>query len=350
MKKVEPVAEKVTVEVTEESRVREITDDNGRVREATDHNDRVETDAMSDSSSLLDDSDDLLSELIQSAMPKGKNVSRRLDMDRAAEGSESVDVERTPSKPMTAVQPLQRGAFQPQRTSSHINSNKTSTTDPSSGDLDTRSGDLDTLRTYSAEDTPFDYSAVVSQGNVTTRGQRSVNSTADNSNSIMNSLGLSANDSVFVPNQDSVDTPKVYDVEGTPQNFSCNDSLSSLSIMSEDIKTDYSHLKMACGLGRAPDSNRAPVLTSVTSGLENMQREVEGQSSDEMKSVPNKTGGNKGNDDQSKTYAVEDTPMSFSRRSSLSSIHSEGKEKVCKKSSLYSIPDIEVVTRIHTSG
>ncbi|CAC5386315.1 APC [Mytilus coruscus] len=88
-------------------------------------------DTQSEGSSFDDDSDDLLSEIIMSAMPKGKELgdknaqvknSQKYDIDRKAEGSETKSSAKSYQLNEKQVQTQSQSeshpkAFQPQRTS-----------------------------------------------------------------------------------------------------------------------------------------------------------------------------------------------------------------------------------------
>ncbi|XP_060066041.1 adenomatous polyposis coli protein-like [Ylistrum balloti] len=303
-------------------------------------------DTHSDSSSLLDESDELLSEIILSGMPKGK-VSRKLDMDRAVEGSEV----RSPAKSLTAHVFSQsteaKIVFQPQRTSSHIptTTDNQRTSSLTSVDNQAHFSIPDSTKVYAMEGAPNNFSNPTSvsdqEGHIVsgdpqkTKSQNIhldnrpsllqepiINSTsASMDQSSVNMLATTADDSVFVQTIESCDSVKVYNMEGTPQTFSRNDSLSSLSMMDEDVKGDLSSMSKSkndrnkSNLANPPES----LKTTARNCSIDLQREVEGQSSDETKSQ--KSG--KCLEEQPKTFAVEDTPQSFSRHSSLSSIQSQ---------------------------
>ncbi|OWF52755.1 adenomatous polyposis coli homolog [Mizuhopecten yessoensis] len=312
-------------------------------------------DTRSDCSSLLDESDELLSEIILSGMPKGK-VSRKLDMDRAVEGSEVRSPVKSRASNLFSSEP--KIVFQPQRTSSHIstamNNQPTSSQIIKAADSQVPYNLPDSTKTYNMEGTPINFSTATSLTdltcdpeedhinagdpfqNTTSQNSRPDNRTSSLQEPVVNStsagmdqssgnmLGTTGDDSVFVQTIESCDSVKVYDMEGTPQTFSRNDSLSSLSIMDEDIKGDLSSMsKSRNDRSKTNVTKPQEKLTSTTvinSSIE-LQREVEGQSSDETKSQKSEL--RKGLEEQPKTFAVEDTPQSFSRRSSLSSIQSQ---------------------------
>ncbi|XP_061185422.1 adenomatous polyposis coli protein-like isoform X2 [Saccostrea echinata] len=200
-------------------------------------------DSKSDSS-YSDGSEDLLSDLIQSAMPKGSTspkarVSRKLDMDRAAEGAES--------------------KFQPQRTSSVVTAPKEtkytsqSKKEKTSSDISSTSEMPSRIQSVNTSEIKVSYKTLSHN----TEG---------------------GDDSVFYHTTDSLDSVKVYDVEGTPITFSRNDSLSSLSIIDGDVKqTSKTELSDSAKKMPPPAYNLKTEKSEI-----GLQREVEGQSSDEV--------------------------------------------------------------------
>ncbi|XP_067659901.1 adenomatous polyposis coli protein-like isoform X2 [Haliotis asinina] len=281
----------------------------------------VTSDITSDNSSLCEETEELLvSQVIQAAMPKSK-VARRLDMDRQAEGAE--DSNRKPASqivphikysppsssskiPAAQVAPVRQllgapATFQPQRTSSVA-------TQPQ---VTSKSCEVaDTVKSYAVEGTPLNFSNATSLSDLTID---SVDDTArfrvSDTHKISNMTSASQgqiDDSVFYGG-DSVDSPQVYQVEGTPLIFSRNDSLSELSMLSGDLQ----------GLVEKHDEVSDTVSSSSSSIPK--ERHVVGQSSEESSVIVDHT---KDSEDNCKRYAMEDTPMCFSRNSSLSSLHS----------------------------
>ncbi|XP_052692702.1 adenomatous polyposis coli protein-like isoform X2 [Crassostrea angulata] len=238
---------KTEVKVKEEVE-RQIEEVEQEDEEERDEKDRDESGELNDSksdSSCSDGSEDLLSDLIQSAMPKGRTspkarVSRKLDMDRAAEGAET--------------------KFQPQRTSSIAATGKQKNANTGSWNEKSR---------------------MPSELNVTTEMPSRIDS-VDISETRMTKTSYShpvtgGDDSVFFHTGDSLDSVKVYDVEGTPITFSRNDSLSSLSIIDSDMKVEKSEASNSAK--KMPPPTCIPNKEKSEVGL---QREVEGQSSDEV--------------------------------------------------------------------
>lgn len=228
----------------------EEADGEGEVEEK-DKDESADLNDTKSESSCSDGSEDLLSDLIQSAMPKGRTspkarVSRKLDMDRAAEGAES--------------------KFQPQRTSSVVTVPTPAQYASQNGQIKT-SSDLDI-----SNDLPSRIESVNTNEVRSAETQRNHSVTA-------------GDDSVFYHTNDSMDSVKVYNLEGTPTTFSRNDSLSSLSITGNDSDVKQS--------GKSEGSDSAKKMPPPTHILKPdkcnseivLQREVEGQSSDEVSSA-----------------------------------------------------------------
>lgn len=237
---------KTEVKVKEEERqIQEVEQEDEEERDEKDRDESGELNDSKSDSSCSDGSEDLLSDLIQSAMPKGRTspkarVSRKLDMDRAAEGAET--------------------KFQPQRTSSIAATGKQKNANTGSWNEKSR---------------------MSSEFNVTTEMPSRIDS-VDISETRMTKTSYShpvtgGDDSVFFHTGDSLDSVKVYDVEGTPITFSRNDSLSSLSIIDSDMKVEKSEASNSAK--KMPPPTCIPNKEKSEVGL---QREVEGQSSDEV--------------------------------------------------------------------
>ncbi|KAK6178499.1 hypothetical protein SNE40_013282 [Patella caerulea] len=228
--------------------------------------------SKSDNSSLCEESEDiLLTEVIQAAMPKSR-VARRLNLE--AQQNKNLGANANKSK---------TNAFQPLRTSSHINSSY-----PTDG------GDV--MKTYAEEGTPINFSTATSLSDLT------MESSDDWRNSVGHSgvhstaavLGA-ANDSVFLAT-DPADSPRVYHVEDTPETFSCNDSLSSLSVTDDDMLSGDKFMLGAKNSFSPKQKNQPPYRNNKTEKESNI--------------------------DQAKKFEVENTPTCFSISSSLSSLTS----------------------------
>ncbi|KAK3578393.1 hypothetical protein CHS0354_025487 [Potamilus streckersoni] len=282
-------------------------------------------DSQSDTSSVLEEGEDLLSEIIQSAMPKGKG---KKSMDRQAEGSEGNDKFRFENPSYKEKKPV---VFQPHRTSSHISKNEI---------------DVDTVKVYAVEDTPINFSSATSLSDLTIDSIEASKdmpskSTTDKSYVSNTATFGTSNDSVFLCSG-QCDSPKLFMLEGTPVTFSLGDSLSSLSCFDEDKSTASEQMKKSTKLMRENKDIHQQVANniaclefrqshkssdSLNSG-KYLERHVIGQSSEESQSVSRANPSQiKQLEDQPKKYTVEDTPMCFSNSSSLSSLHSPEGEK-----------------------
>jgi len=321
-------------------------------------------DDKSDSSSL-DDNEDLLSEIIQSAMPPPKpNSKSRRSMDRHAEGAESVAKDnfrfnRPSHKPSQIARPSYPSHFQPSRTSSIAqDANKGRSQVQRFGS----EANDDQMRTYAVEGTPnmsnstslsdltTDSSSHVKKTHNTTKPSNSSMSSQNNSNMMMNygqSVTYSAgNDSVFMQADGIGDSMRVFKMEGTPQSFSCNESLSSLGIVDDDsnnavaqqVKALANRLTGNMSTINAnttaevsvtkPTSNKSQSqskASSVSEGSQefhgDLERQVIGQSSEDQ-SVHEEEH-RAPDQEEIRNYKVEDTPLCFSVNSSLSDIHDE---------------------------
>ena len=285
-------------------------------------------DSQSDNSSIIEDNEDLLSEIIQSAIPPSKPGKSRRSMDRRPEGAEGKDTFRfdiPPSKPKGKTK------FQPLKTSSV------------SQERNNYSEGSDTVKTYAVEGTPNNFSTATSLSDLTVESSKD-RMRLSTEKSYMNSSTAgtygTSNDSVFLHSESAgSNSMKVYATEGTPQSFSCNESLSSLSIMSEDkgsvaeqiktiadlmvankeqnVQTEANSLKTKDQCSESRSSNKS--LDSLGSARD-MERHVIGQSSEDSQSVSDASHPLETKSDETKKYQVEGTPGCFSRNSSLSSI------------------------------
>ena len=236
-----------------------------------------EEDAKSEDSSFDEDNDLLLSEIIQFAMPKGKisqdknlaeKISRQIEMDRKAEGSEmrqnvvtNSSNEKNPKQNKNQMLPK---TFKPERTSSHINQSN-----------------QDHMCTYATEDTTNNFSTITSftiNSSDIPIGQGVTSQTSNDSVCTNQAFQNLVDDSVFI-HSESADSVCVYNVEDTPQTFSCSGSLSSLSIIDDDKDTTSEKLAKLLGSAKTSKSSDSSILPDP-----DLHREVEGQSSDETKS------------------------------------------------------------------
>ena len=307
-------------------------------------------DCLSDNSSSLEESEDLLSELIMSAMPSPKPGKHRRSIDRKPEGAES------------QVKPNIPKHFQPQRTSSLAHDQKTPGNVPH---IQSYPSSIDSVKHYAVEGTPNNMSQATSLSDLTVdssgdkikvgRKLLSSNISIDytstgnctNRNYSQTTTYITSDDSVFIHSDGVGDSMKVYKTEGTPQSFSCNDSLSSLSIMTDDSKNEVSQqiktlvnqlVKDDKVQAKQPPStvsqnqdtdntevkkrpeSRGSVSNSLPAGKE-LERHVVGQSSEDQAVIEESITKPNSVSDETKKYGVEGTPLCFSRNSSLSSIH-----------------------------
>lgn len=273
----------------------------------------------SDNSSVCDENDKLLSEIIQSAKPKGKAGRKpNIPMDRTAEGSESQ--EKFPFQILSYKEKKYPGAS------------------------------TDSVKTYAVEGTPINFSNATSLSDLT----------IDSIESPEAGLGLkdsklkTDHQNYTIPNGESPifslncanDSPKHYMMEGTPITFSRNDSLSSLSC---DDAEDVSFNNQPGGKSGKTRSTLQPLgprwKTSPRSGSKladsssELSRKVVGQSQDEVRPGIMDPEGYL-SDEVPKEFAVEDTPISFSRNSSLSSLKGKhrGEERPQRKMSAIKAP------------
>ena len=246
-------------------------------------------DAKSDFSSFSEDNEDLLSEAIQSAMPKSKKSSRR-----STEHNRSATVHDLSSRRIAP-----------------------------SGNLDV-AGPMftsDTVKTYSVEDVP--------------KGSAMCSSDGRNMGSRIN-----AEPEPFHPDvPTNIDSPRLFAVEGTPMSFSCNDSFSSISCDEDtdlpDDAFETKHDTMPADEAMSCMTPHSKLFTPRKPGIQSpliarlkctpLKRLA---SEPSMHSTPlSKAEHLAGCHDDSPTmYVVEGTPTCFSRNSSLSSLDSDDHE------------------------
>ena len=285
-------------------------------------------DSQSDNSSNMEDNEDLLSDLIQSAIPPSKPGKSRRSMDRRPEGAEGKDSFRFD---IPASKPKGKSKFQPLKTSS-----------VSQERYNYSEGGGDSVKVYAVEGTPNNFSTATSLSDLTVESSRDrTRRSTEKSNINSSTAGTygTSNDSVFLHDSEGSNSIKVYATEGTPQTFSCNESLSSLSIMSEDkgsvaeqikniadlmiankessIQTEMNPMKSKDQRSESRSSNKS--LDSLGSARD-MERHVIGQSSEDSQLVSDASHPLETKSDEMKKYQVEGTPGCFSRNSSLSSI------------------------------
>ena len=331
-------------------------------------------DITSDTSSLCDESEDLLSEAIQSAMPTPKPKKKNpptstavaappAAVERLPEGSDAVDQEQLQYQAFKKPFPV----FLPQRTSS-VNSNQR----PSTGS--------EVPRTYATEDTPVQHlSTATSLSDLTidstddgeVKGRKGEGQIDDNEaeksfgnqTQESNAATVGSNtqdDSVFI--QHSYDSPVVFGVEDTPVSFSRNDSLSSLSCDEDmDIPQTTEKAPQSSSRREKPQLPAKKMLQSPRSRLLSPRRatgdansggflapskvkapggggDVYGKTSppgvlSQHASASQGSSRRASDSEQPLSYDVEGTPMCFSQNSSLSSLNSDDHEDLANKSS-----------------
>lgn len=330
--------------------------------EASDNLIIADDDDKSDLSSLGDDCEDLLSEAIQAAMPKNKPKKHRRsgsNMDKEGEGSERNQSSMPP--PAAPQQKSKPGPYD------HLPSNRIA---------QPACMISDTMRTYAVEGTPINFSRAASPGLSdiladSEHGEQLEHELHDlldehkqDELDINVAAGGAYHDESFSGHH--FDSPKQYGMEGTPQTFSRNDSLSSLSC-DEDTETDVRETKeklpsrrgiispgtmsprgLLSPRQRLLGGGRKSPLASPGSGKGKIpsraQRSLTYEGSPppgadmEQEPSPPRTGAG---DDIPKQYHTEGTPMCFSRNSSVSSLNSSDHEGMANRSGSSGEPAIE---------
>ncbi|KAK7095933.1 hypothetical protein V1264_005287 [Littorina saxatilis] len=291
-------------------------------------------DCKSDTSSLCEESEQqLLNDMIQAAMPKAR-TARKLDLDKSAAARAQNAGTKAPLRGGPAKQreearkPPQRQQQQQQQQQQQLHQQQQQQRQPPA----TKSAVQmevpyagDTTQTYATEGTPNNFSAATSLSDLTidsvddgARGGRlsSGRSPAKSSHQQGSVATAYKDDGVF--GADGTDSPHVYGMEGTPTTFSRNDSLSSIEII-DDNKSESQGFAVS-------SSRQCPAYPNAS------ERHVLGQSSEEgsVKSQKHRNQPQQqrtGNKDETQQFEMEDTPVSFSRNSSLSSLASGGRAK-----------------------
>ena len=290
----------------------------------------------SDVSSLSGNCEDLLSEAIEAAMPKNASkINKRQQMliDRKAEGSDSKDRQRFQS---SNFRNFNRAVDQPQSSGQKMPPPQAAKpfVKPTHASVSS-----DTVQTYAVEGTPINFSRAesplsqMSELEIEHIERENQQRTFKENPHILHDL----HDDFL----EEADSPKIYGVEGTPLNFSRSESPLSQMTFNEDFEFNPDstliggHITSTPGMhqvgGGVPSgpstqsrphsvSSRKPGsgLSSPGSG-KNKAVHQRVQRSLQYQDMP---GNDKPcEDDMPTTYAVEDTPMCFSRNSSLSSLN-----------------------------
>ena len=321
-----------------------------------------------------DDEEDLLSEAIQSALPKKKSASQKklMPMDRRAEGSESTRIQyksafRPPVAPPACTTQSQAMHMYKQQPLDQMTYN----IPRSEHDVDGASQyDDDTVQTYAVEDTPINFSRATSLGDLstidiasdrgkdlndeqgTTQSTATVSSAADFGGHLPSSLMDAA--ALTPVTGGTQDSSTVFDVEGTPMSFSRDESLSpllceddvviaaggglhspGLTPKKSDPSDDASSPRVKLFTGRKPGIQSPAITRLKTTGRHHlrMPNEPNLHSTPMMKghAVPQQSLENH-SEDQVTGYAVEGTPSCFSQNSSLSSLDSDEHESLANRS------------------
>ena len=290
----------------------------------------------SDVSSVSGDCEDLLSEAIEAAMPKNAsktNKRQQMLIDRKAEGSDSKERQRfqspnfkNPNRPVASTQALAQRMPPPQVVKPLSRPTHVSVSS-------------DTVMTYAVEGTPINFSRAESP-----LSQMSDLDLVNNDQNEENTFRQTSNPLHDLQDDflEETDSPRVYGVEGTLLNFSrCESPLSQMTF-NEDIEFNPDstligdHItstpgvqQIAVGIPSRPGtqsrshsiSSRKPGsgLSSPGSAKTNAVRQRVQRSLQYHDDVPQND--KPCEDDMPRTYAVEDTPMCFSRNSSLSSLN-----------------------------
>ena len=335
-------------------------------------------DIKSDVSSLgEEDDEDLLSATIEAAMPKSKPKKRR-SHDAAAKPSPLYNQKSTGSSQKPSQLP--RSQFSPARSMiprqgstpvSHLpRMQSTPVSRLKSPQLHQPPEDVssDAIKTYAVEGTPLNFSRAGSLSDLSCDNLDDLDAAEPASDvAVLAQAPAASHDSFPPPVQAHVqeadeayynnlcDSPCHYGTEGTPLNFSRNDSLSSLSCEEDcDLQGDLKDLKEKPLPGRKSSPGKVDHMTprqrllnkkgfvSPGSGgrgkpTSRAQRSLNydkvggspgaGSHGPDMSSPPRH-----GASDDLHNYATEGTPMCFSRNSSLSSLDSDGHEALANQS------------------
>ncbi|XP_070536754.1 adenomatous polyposis coli protein-like isoform X3 [Ptychodera flava] len=326
----------------------------------TDLKEETQDDPKSETSSILNENDsNILAECINSAMPKpkankpkgfhlGKRKSQKPGqksaIKRVSPGSQPTQVIPQPSK-------SQDSATMKPPTSGGAPSSTTSVAKPW-----TTGTPPDTMTTYCTEGTPLNFSTATSLSDLTIDSPHNedvVNGNAESSGGVSGRENsgqeqrqkLTAGMSVQGPSSSGLspfDSPHAFNVEGTPVCFSRNDSLSSLSCDDDvDLSNEKSLLKNDLkakkdlsgnvGVSKKLEKPAAKLM------MKNFRKTPTGvKRVNQGKKATQQSAGNDDSSDQHHTqdsyipgrisdeiphkFAVEGTPVCFSRNSSLSSL------------------------------
>ena len=293
----------------------------------------AENDDKSDTSSVCEETEEqLLNQMIQSGMPKGKNSKKGAtdlnDSSSAVCGDGNNDVGKGSSRDCNL------SAFVPRTSNIQLVA--------PFNDFIT----LDSVKTYNVEGTPKNFSATTSLSDLTidsigpteksnptakavcpkTNRSQGIGNLASpqkkpihTHNNIHNNVHNNGDSFYPLPN----DTLHTYGVEGTPVNFSRNDSLSSLGAGEvEEVCNGGKKVKNSKTSNRPFTDHAVKCENEIdVSSLPHGERHVIGQSSEDSSISGDKA-------DKPIKFCVEDTPVCFSRNSSLSSLNSDHEDQI----------------------
>ena len=277
-----------------------------------------------DNNSSLSDSDDdynndLLSEVIQAAMPKSKKPPKAGALHSADSSKKNSLLNSKPSqKPIFGVV---KGAA---KNTLDILKNRGYT------DFPAPDSNRDCTRTYAVEGTPLEFSRSTSLSNLTIDSAEMANEKPQSAAARqMFPRPASSNNMAFMHAPENEDVLHSYGIEGTPITFSRNDSLSSLSGEEGDEGDKHEHIKL---LNRNKGGNGEKVTASSNDvpscltmpAVARLKTPCKTGSPKSRFSRPNSTSTPVGKshqqqpasvvlDDQVIRFAVEDTPDSMSR-------------------------------------
>ena len=209
-------------------------------------------------------------------------------------------------------------------------------------------GMRDITKTYAVEDTPYNFSRRTSFSDLTVdtddgeKNENLSNDLNDTGTTESTSQNITVYQKVYTPGTMSViDSPRHYNVEGTPLNYSRTGSLSSLSFdedldneppntanknQNSDIKEDDSKQGKQAQIPSRKPGIQSPAIARLRTANKPFKYQPSMHSTPMVKPSQNME------QDQLMSYAVEDTPNAYSRHSSLSSLDSNDHEGLANQS------------------
>ena len=291
-----------------------------------------ETDSKSDNSSLCEENEELLlSQMIEHGMPKGRSSGRRYGGGGDNSGGGSGGNDGGGGKKQNSKD-CNTSAFVPRMSNLRVVA-------PFHDFVPA----ADTVKTYNVEGTPRNFSAATSLSDLTIDSIEGPGKAGKGAGASGGSKPSKAQQppASYVPGPFSPppsDSLHNYNLEGSPLTFSHN--ASSLSSLGDELEARgagsgvsasphkdnsgsqqmYTHQTGAAVRNTCPDQNESDSSSSIPP-----ERHIVGQSSEDS-SIAGDSGHIGGNNlrggEQPIRYTVEDTPVTFSRNSSLSSLNS----------------------------